>query len=269
VSSAKPIGILDSGFGGLTVVGEVIRQLPQENIIYVGDNARCPYGSRDPEEVRQFLFEIMDFLAEQDVKMILIACNTATAAGLEAARRRYDIPVLGVITPGSRAAISATKTGRVGVIGTEVTIRSDAYKREMHRINPRLTVINQACPPFVQLVEEDRTTGEEAREVVESYLAPLRDFQIDTLILGCTHYPLLSPVIAEVMGEGVELISSAEETAREASTVLADRHQLNNHNPHPVYVFYTTGDPDYFQKIGSRWLNREIDVRAMALGSSC
>jgi glutamate racemase len=269
VSSAKPIGILDSGFGGLTVVGEVIRQLPQENIIYVGDNARCPYGSRDPEEVRQFLFEIMDFLAERDVKMILIACNTATAAGLEAARRRYDIPVLGVITPGSRAAISATKTGRVGVIGTEVTIRSDAYKREMHRINPRLTVINQACPPFVQLVEEDRTTVEEAREVVESYLAPLRDFQIDTLILGCTHYPLLSPVIAEVMGEGVELISSAEETAREASTVLADRHQLNNHNPHPDYVFYTTGDPDYFQKIGSRWLNREIDVRAMALGSSC
>lgn len=260
MSSAKPIGILDSGFGGLTVVGEVIRQLPQENLIYVGDNARCPYGSRDPEEVRDFLFEIMDFLAAQDVKMIIIACNTATAAGLEAARLRYPMPVLGVITPGSRAAISVTKLGRIGVIGTEVTIRSAAYAREMHRINPRLDVVNQACPPFVRLVEADLVDTPEARKVVEAHLAELQHEDIDTLILGCTHYPLLAALIGEVMGPDVQLISSSEETAREASTVLAVKGTLHEGNPRPTYRFYTTGDPQYFQQVGSRWLQREILV---------
>ncbi|HEU4965526.1 MAG TPA: glutamate racemase [Bacilli bacterium] len=267
MSAQQPIGLLDSGFGGLTVVGEVIRQLPQENIIYVGDNARCPYGDREPEEVRRFLFEIIDFLVEQDVKMVVIACNTATAAGLEEARKRYPVPVIGVITPGSRAAISATRNGRVGVIGTAGTIQSDAYRRELHRINPRLDVTNKACPPFVPLVEADRTQSAEAREVVGDYLATLREQAIDTLILGCTHYPLLAPVIGEVMGEGVQLISSAEETAREASTVLSVRHLLNEDNLHPDYRFYTTGDPDTFHQLGSRWLNREIAVRSVRLGT--
>jgi glutamate racemase len=264
--STKPIGILDSGFGGLTVVGEVIRQLPQEDILYVGDTARCPYGSRPPEEVRTFLFEIMDFLVAQEVKMIIIACNTATAAGLEEARLRYAVPVIGVIVPGSRAAISATKSGRIGVIGTENTINSDAYRRELHRINPRLTVTNQACKPFVPLVEEDLIETEEARETVAQYLRPLQSQDIDTLILGCTHYPLLAPVISSVMGAGVELINSAEETAREASTVLSVSHQLNDDNHDPEYQFFTTGDAEYFQQVGSRWLNRAIDVTRVTLG---
>lgn len=264
--SEKPIGLLDSGFGGLTVVGEVIRQLPQENLVYVGDNARCPYGHREPDEVRRFLFEIMDFLCEQEVKMIVIACNTATAAGLDEARKRYDIPVLGVITPGSRAAISATKTGRIGVIGTEGTIRSDAYRQEIHRINPRLNVINRACPSFVPLVEEDCTDSLEAHRLVQSNLLPLRRDEIDTLILGCTHYPLLAPLIGDVMGDGVQLISSAEETAREASTLLSVRHQLNDNNLHPEYKFYTTGDADYFRAVGGRWLKREIEVSPILLG---
>lgn len=264
--SKKPIGILDSGFGGLTVVGEVIRQLPQENIVYVGDNIRCPYGSRKPEEVRQFLFEIIDFLCAQDVKMIIIACNTATAVGLAEASLRYSIPVLGVITPGSRAAITATKNGQVGVIGTEVTIRSNAYAKEMHRINPQLNVVNLACPPFVDLVEKDQTESPAAKQIVSKYLAPLKQRGLDTLILGCTHYPLLSARISEVMGDAVQLISSAEETAREASTVLSLALELNDQNLNPVYTFYTTGDPVYFRQVGSRWLKRPIEVRTARLG---
>lgn len=266
MSSKKAIGILDSGFGGLTVVGEVIRQLPQENILYVGDNARCPYGSRPPEEVRQFLFEIMDFLVEQEVKMIIIACNTATAAGLEEARHRYEVPVVGVIVPGSRAAISVTQSGRIGVIGTENTINSDAYRRELHRINPRLMVTNRACPPFVPLVEEDLIHTHTALHTIEEYLAPMREEDIDTLILGCTHYPLLSPLIADVLGKEVELINSAEETAREASTVLSVRHLLNDHNMDPHHLFYTTGDTEYFKQIGERWLKRKIEVAPVVLG---
>ncbi|ARU63341.1 glutamate racemase [Tumebacillus avium] len=266
MTSKQPIGLLDSGFGGLTVASEVLRQLPQENILYVGDNLRCPYGSREPDEVKRYLFQIMDFLAEQGVKMIIIACNTATAAGLEEARTRYKIPVLGVITPGSRAAISATQSERVGVIGTDVTIQSDSYRREIHRLNPRLYVVNQSCPPFVQLVEEDRTEAPEAHPLVASYLAPLQQEGIDTLILGCTHYPLLAPLIGEVMGEGVKLISSAEETAREASTILQLKHLLNADNPAPQHRFFTTGDADYFQRVGSRWLKREIDVTGIVLG---
>jgi glutamate racemase len=268
VCSDKPIGLLDSGLGGLTVVGEVIRQLPQENLIYVGDNARCPYGGREPAEVRRFLFEIMDFLYEQGVKMIIIACNTATAAGLVEAKKRYDIPVLGVITPGSRAAISATKSGRIGVIGTDVTIQSDAYRKEIHRINPRLNVINRACPPFVPLVENDALNCEETRSIVGSYLTPLSHAEIDTLILGCTHYPLLAPLIGGVMGERVQLISSAEETAREASTLLSVSHQLNDNNLHPEYKFYTSGDCEHFRTVGGRWLNREIEVSSVMLGQN-
>lgn len=268
VPSNKPIGILDSGFGGLTVVAEVIRQLPQENIIYVGDNLRCPYGSRKPEEVRQFLFEITDFLRSKGVKMILIACNTATAVGLSEAGARYDIPVLGVISPGSRAAITATKNGHVGVIGTEVTINSDAYRKEMHRINPLLRVVNLACPPFVELVESDRTESELAKQVVAQYLAPLSKSGLDTLILGCTHYPLLSERIAEVMGEGVQLISSAEETAREASTILAVSKQLNDQNLSPDYQFFTTDDAEYFRQVGSRWLKRAIRVSQIDLSGN-
>ncbi|ASS74893.1 glutamate racemase [Tumebacillus algifaecis] len=265
MTSKQPIGLLDSGFGGLTVASEVLRQLPQEDIIYVGDNLRCPYGSRQPSEVKRYLFQIMDVLAEQDVKMIIIACNTATAAGLDEARTRYSIPVLGVISPGSRAAISATQTERIGVIGTDVTITSDSYRREIHRINPRLYVVNQACPPFVQLVEEDRTDTEEAHQIVARFLNPLQDEQIDTLILGCTHYPLLAPVIGEVMGDKIKLISSAEETAREASTILQVKHLLNDDNPVPQHRFLTTGDPDYFRKVGSRWLKREIEVTGITL----
>lgn len=255
-----PIGCLDSGFGGLTVAREIMRQLPRENLIYVGDNARCPYGSRDVSQVREFTFEIMDFLMSQHVKMIIIACNTATAACLPEARLRYPVPVLGVITPGSRAAIRATQTGKIGVIGTEVTIASEAYPRELHRINPQLQVSSQACPPFVPIVEEDRIYTEESEQIVREYLEPLRRQGIDTLILGCTHYPLLAPLIQHTMGEQVQLISSAEETAREASVVLAERDLLNETNMQASYRFFTTGSVDQFHRIGERWLGFPIQV---------
>jgi glutamate racemase len=257
---SNPIGCLDSGFGGLTVVKEIMRQLPREDLIYVGDNARCPYGSRDPEEVKAFTFEIMDFLMKKQVKMIVIACNTATAACLPEARERYPIPVIGVITPGSRAAISASKSGRIGVIGTEVTIASEAYTRELHRINPHLQVVAKACPPFVPIVEEDRIHREETKQVVREYLEPFRQKGIDTLILGCTHYPLLAPIIQQTVGPHVQLISSAEETAREASVVLAERDLLNEGNVQANYQFYTTGSVERFHVIGERWLGCSIQV---------
>ncbi|MFC4767519.1 glutamate racemase [Effusibacillus consociatus] len=265
MASSKPVGLFDSGVGGLTVVREMFRQLPQEDLIYVGDNARCPYGSRPPEQVRQFSFQIMDFLVDLGVKMIIIACNTATAASLNEARERYSIPILGVITPGSRAAISSTRTGRIGVIGTEVTVRIGAYAREIHRINPRLQVVSQACPPFVKIVEEGDMYSEHARRVVEEYLAPLKREMIDVLILGCTHYPILGPVIQNVAGDRVQLISSAEETAREASLILADRNLLNNHNLQPVHKFYTTGDTEHFAEIAERWLEHPVSLESLVL----
>ncbi len=247
------------------MVKEIFRQLPQENLIYVGDNARCPYGSRPPQQVREFAFEIMDFLLEFGVKMIIIACNTATAASLSEAKNRYAVPVLGVITPGSRAAISATRTGRIGVIGTEVTVSTGAYAREIHRINPRLQVVSQACPPFVPIVEEGTIHSPQTEQAVAQYLAPLQREMIDTLILGCTHYPLLQPVIQKVLGEQVQLISSAEETAREASLILAERNLLNDHNMRPVHRFFTSGDRNLFSRIAERWLGQPVAVESWDL----
>lgn len=265
MASEKPVGLFDSGVGGLTVVKEMFRQLPQEDLIYVGDNVRCPYGSRSPEEVRSFSFEIMDFLVGQGVKMIIIACNTATAVCLQEARERYPIPVLGVVTPGSRAAITSTQTGRIGVIGTEVTVNTGAYSREIHRINPRLQVVSQACPPFVKIVEEGDMDAPETEQIVTEYLAPLRHEMIDTLILGCTHYPILGSVIQKVAGSKVQLISSAEETAREASLLLSEGHLLNQENMEPNHHFYTTGDVVHFSAVAKKWLGQEFPVRCLSL----
>lgn len=260
MSSKDPIGVFDSGIGGLTVVSELMRQLPQEDIVYVGDNARCPYGSRSPQQVKQFSFEIMDFLVGQGVKMIIIACNTATAAALEEAKMRYAVPILGVISPGSRAAIGATHNSRVAVIGTEVTVQSGAYTQEIQRINPRLSVVSQACPPFVNLVEQGLYDSPQAAEVVAEYLAPVKKQMVDTLILGCTHYPLLAPLIQQVMGTKVTVLSSAEETARDASTMLALQNMLRDDNPHPNHRFYTSGSVASFQEIGEKWLGLSIEV---------
>lgn len=250
----RPIGVIDSGVGGLTVVSEIIRQLPKEEIIYIGDTARCPYGSRPVEEVRKFTWEMIEYLLLQNIKMLVIACNTATAVVLEEAREKLSIPVVGVIHPGTVAALKVTKNDHVGVIGTEGTIKSGAYIREITKINSNVKVESLACPEFVPLVEKGNYTGNEAREIVEKALFPLLETNIDSLILGCTHYPLLAPIIKEVVGDKINIISSGEETAREVSALLYHKNLLFTGERKPSYLFYATGCVDTFKKIAYDWL---------------
>jgi glutamate racemase len=265
MKSNAPIGLFDSGIGGLTVVKEIFRQLPKEQVIYYGDTLRCPYGDRDRDEIIRFSTEIGDFLVAHGIKLLIIACNTATATSLSILQKRYDIPVIGVISPGSRAAISFSKSGRVGVIGTRVTIASQAYVQEIHRINPHMFVTSKACPDFVPLVEQDLMDTDLCYQTVERDLAVLREQHIDTLILGCTHYPLLKQVIGQVMGPTVQLVNSAEETAREASTILAIKGLLNTGDVVPHHKFYVSGNLDLFRTVGERWLGRPLDVELVVL----
>ncbi|MBA4496272.1 glutamate racemase [Paenactinomyces guangxiensis] len=258
------IGILDSGVGGLTVAKEVMRQLPRETIYYFGDTKRCPYGPRSEQEVRQFTFEIVHFLLQFPLKAILIACNTATAAALEQVRQQLEIPVLGVIEPGARAAIKATKQNSVGVIGTEGTIQSGAYEKTLKRIHPMLNVSSLACPAFVPLVESGQRQTAYARQVIAESLKPFQSKKMDTLILGCTHYPLLAGLIAGVMGKDVAIISSAEETAAELSTILQHQHLLARREK-PLHRFFTTGSADSFKKIAQDWLGQAIRVETAEL----
>lgn len=262
----KPIGVIDSGVGGLTVVSELIRQLPKEEIIYIGDTARCPYGPRPVNEVRQYTWEMIDYLLFHEIKMLVIACNTATAVVLEEARDRLTIPVIGVIHPGAIAAIKSTKNDHVGVIGTEGTIHSGAYERELTNINPRVKVESLACPKFVPLVEKGILNGKEARQAVEETLQPILQTTIDSLILGCTHYPLLAPVIHEIAGRDVEVISSGDETAREVSALLYHEKLLAQSEKEPNHSFYTTGPGTTFELVAKTWLDLEdIQVKRIDL----
>ncbi|TCS96560.1 glutamate racemase [Hazenella coriacea] len=264
IKKEHAIGILDSGVGGLTVAKEVMRQLPQEAIIYLGDTKRCPYGPRTKEEVKKFTLEIVHFLSQFPLKALVIACNTATAAALHEVRLQIPIPVLGVIKPGVRAAIKATKQHRIGVIGTQGTIQSQAYEQALKRIHPEIEVYSVACPQFAPLVENGLHQSELAEKVVAEGLAPFQNISIDTLILGCTHYPLLAESIAKVMGEKVEIISSAEETAAELSTIL--QHQsLLAYDYTPDHHFFTTGDPHSFKKIAETWLGQTIKIEQARL----
>lgn len=256
----QAIAILDSGVGGLTVAKEVMRQLPREKIIYFGDTARAPYGPRSPEQVRLFTEQIVDFLIQFHPKMVVIACNTATAAALDFIAAKVDIPVIGVIHPGARAAISATKSGHVGVIGTLGTIRSGAYTHALKELSPYIQVVSEACPDLVPLVEKGQFNTPEAKAVVRNSLSGIREADIDCLILGCTHYPFLRDAIRKVMGPGVKLISSAEETAREISTVLYQKGQLAKGNETPVHQFFCSGDAVLFSNIARDWLGEEIQL---------
>lgn len=254
----QAIAILDSGVGGLTVAKEIMRQLPREKIIYFGDTARTPYGPRSSEEVRRFTEQIVDFLVQFKPKAIVIACNTATAAALDYISEKVPMPVIGVIHPGARAAISATKTGNIGVIGTLGTIGSGAYTSALQQLSPYVHVVSEACPALVPLVEMGQFRSKETTAVVEDSLRGMKSSSIDCLILGCTHYPFLKETIQEVMGEKVKLISSADETAREVSTILYDKGQLASSNESPVHQFFCSGDADMFQKIAKTWLGEQI-----------
>ncbi|MFD2759583.1 glutamate racemase [Lentibacillus juripiscarius] len=246
----KAIGVIDSGVGGLTVAHELMRQLPKERLIYLGDTQRCPYGPRSKDEVKKFTWEMVEFLLEKDIKMLIVACNTATAFTLHELKEHLSIPVIGVIKPGARAAINGTKSSHIGVIGTEGTIRSDAYAKALKDINADLDVQSLACPSFVPMVEQGRLSGEQTEEVVGDSLLPLKQKRnLDTLILGCTHYPLIKDTIQLVMGDDVAIISSSEETAREASTILEFHGILYKGEETPLHQFYSTGQLEVFAKI--------------------
>nr|WP_263325520.1 glutamate racemase [Neobacillus sp. Marseille-Q6967] len=255
----QPIGVIDSGVGGLTVAKEIMRQLPNEKIIYLGDTARCPYGPRPLKEVKRFTWELTNFLLKKNIKMLVIACNTATAAVLDDIRAELKIPVLGVIYPGARAAIKRTKNYRVGIIGTVGTIKSGAYEKALKALNSRLYVTGHACPKFVPLVESGEYDGDIAERIVVEALKPLQNQQLDTLILGCTHYPLLEPLIKKVMGDSVQVISSGDETAREISAILQYNGILEADDGEPNHEFYTTGSRAIFSKIATQWLGTPID----------
>lgn len=264
----SPIGVFDSGLGGLTVAGEMARALPDESILYLGDTARCPYGPRDLEEVRGFVLEICSWLEQQGVKLIVIACNTATAAGLALAQEHCSVPVIGVVEPGARAAVHATRNRRVGVIGTVGTIESGVYSNAVRSLDAGVTVFSTATPRFVEMVEEGLRLDSGAiegvlahsfdvlvrpafQEIARDYLDPIKRCGVDTLILGCTHYPLLAPLISATMGPSVELISSAAETAREVAETLERRGHLAESGSGAVHRFATTSDPVRFEELGS------------------
>lgn len=252
------IGIFDSGVGGLTVARAVLDQLPHEPVRYVGDTARGPYGPRSLAEVRSFSLEIMDQLVADGVKLLVIACNSASAATLRDARERYDVPVVEVVHPAVRRAVAATRSGRVGVIGTSATVTSGAYD-DAFMAAPHISVTSAACPRFVEFVESGITSGPELIAAAEEYLAPMKQADVDTLVLGCTHYPLLTGVLSYVMGEEVSLVSSAEETAKDVYRTLVAHDLLRDPAlPEPVHQFLVTGDPADFQRLGRRFLGPEI-----------
>lgn len=253
-----PIGIFDSGVGGLTVARAVLDQLPHEPVLYVGDTMRGPYGPRPLAEVRSFSLEIMDHLVARGVKALVIACNSASAATLRDARERYEVPVIEVVHPAVRRAVSATRNGHIGVIGTVATITSGAYD-DAFAAAPDLVITSAACPRFVEFVEVGITSGPELIAVANEYLAPLRDAGVDTLVLGCTHYPLLTGVLSYVMGEDITLVSSAEETAKDVYRTLVAGDLLRDAAlADPDHEFLVTGDPADFQRLGRRFLGPEI-----------
>ncbi|PKQ28936.1 MAG: glutamate racemase [Candidatus Anoxymicrobium japonicum] len=253
----KPIGIFDSGVGGLTVARSVIDRLPGERIVYLGDDARGPYGPRDIGEVREFAHQIIEYLIGFGVKLVVIACNSATAAALAEAQRDYDIPIVGVIAPGVRAALRHSKRLHIGVIGTRVTIDSGSYERAIVKIDPRARVFGQACPEFVEFVERGEVTGDHVMEIALGYIEPMLESGIDTLIMGCTHYPLLAPLLREVVGSGVDLINSADATAADIEEILDRLGWLADRRSGSI-IFLTTGNVEKCQELGRMFLGPEV-----------
>ena len=257
--SNAPIGIFDSGVGGLTVARAILDQLPNESIIYIGDTARGPYGPRPIAEVREFSLEIIDFLVSKGCKAIVIACNSASAAMLRDAREKYKIPVIEVIQPAARKAVAATRSGKVGVIGTRATIDSGAYL-DAFAAAPQLEITTSACPKFVEFVERGETSGAAITTLAKEYLKPIIDAKVDTLVLGCTHYPLLTGVISYVVGDSVTLVSSAEETAKDLYRVLVEKDLLRKPQSElPTRNFLATGDAENFEKLARRFLGPEVN----------
>jgi glutamate racemase len=262
----KSIGIFDSGVGGLTVLREIMQALPQEDTLYFGDTARVPYGTKSPETVTRYASEIASFLIKRDIKLLVVACNTASAVALPTLKRQLSIPVVGVIEPGARRAVEVTRSGRIGVIGTAGTIRSSAYTRAIKRLMPDAEVLTRACPLFVPLAEEGWVDNQVARLTAETYLQELKEAGVDTLVLGCTHYPLLKSMIADVVGGGVTLVDSAEETARTVAAILADKKLLRPPSEKGNHNYYVSDIPAGFVRVGNRFLGGKLgDVFQVSL----
>jgi glutamate racemase len=267
MTDGRPLGVFDSGTGGLTVVRSILDDLPHESVIYFGDHGHFPYGPRPLGEVRGYALGIARYLVERGVKLLVIACNTATSAALDDVRAAVPVPVIGVVEPAVRAAIRATRNGRVGLIGTVGTIASGSYQRAFDRARAELSdpqaaaglrLEARACPRFVEFVEAGDTTSHDLLGTAAEYLAPLRAAEVDTLILGCTHYPLLRGALHHVMGPDVLLVSSADETASDVYDVLAAEGLLANGDPDPMHEFVTSGDPGAFSTLGRRFLGPEF-----------
>jgi len=258
MSREAAIGIFDSGVGGLTVVHALLAALPAEHLIYLGDTGRTPYGTKSAETVTRYSLENTDFLLARGVKLLVVACNTSSAVALDAIAARAGVPVVGVIEPGTRAALAHTRNRRIGVIGTEATIGAGAYTRALRARDPAVEVYTRACPLFVPLAEEGWTEGAIVQQVAETYLASFTRSGIDALILGCTHYPLLKEPIAAVLGGGVALVDSAEETARDVRTLLAAR-ELLRADGRGTTSFFVTDVPERFVRIGQRFLGARVD----------
>jgi glutamate racemase len=252
------IGVFDSGIGGLTVLHKIIEALPKENTVYLGDTARAPYGSKSVETVLRYSFENSEFLVEKGVKLLIVACNTSTAIALARLREQFAVPVIGVIEPGVRRAVKSSRNKKVGVVGTEATIQSGAYTRALKSVDSAIEVYSRACPLFVPLVEEGWTDNAVVELTVKNYLGSLRQSGIDTLILGCTHYPLLKKAIRRFMGKGVRLVDSAEEVAVEVAALLK-REFLARERGNGSHGFFVTDAPERFVKVGQRFLGEKVE----------
>ena len=262
IKRTAPIGVFDSGVGGLTVAREIMRHLPNENIVYFGDTARVPYGSKSKDNIIRFSRQIINFLKTKNVKAIVIACNTASALALDVVREEFDIPIIGVVEPGARAALEATKSKKIGVIGTEATIRSAMYEKIIKGFDDEATVVGKACPLFVPLVEEGFAKHKVTEEIIDYYLESFMDTDIDSLILGCPHYPLLRSRIKEYVGEQITLVNPAYETAMDLRQVLKDCDMENTEmsDEHATYSFYVSDAADKFKQFANSILPYDIET---------
>ncbi len=264
--NAAPLGVFDSGIGGLTVAHAIFERLPNESVVYFGDTARVPYGPKSPETVRRYSGEILHYLLRRGVKMVVVACNTSTAHALDDLRQRAPVPVIGVIEPGATAAVAATRSGRIGVIGTAGTIASGAYERAIKALRPDATAVSQACPLFVPLIEEGWFDHPATELVAREYLEPLLAADVDVLVLGCTHYPLIKPLLGRVLGPTVRLIDSAQETAAEVVRRLAAGGLAVSDPQRVTHEFVVSDDEPHFRNVGARFLGERLqEVEVVSL----
>jgi glutamate racemase len=259
MSDSRPIGVFDSGLGGLTVANAIKEKLPNENIVYLGDTARVPYGNKSTFLVTGYATQITNFLLGENAKMIVVACNTASALALPALQSKYQVPILGVIIPGSQAAVHATRNKHVGVIGTIATINSNAYNKVLNEIESSIQITVQACPLFVPLVEEGWLNGPVPSEITASYLKSINVANVDTLILGCTHYPLLKPMIRDHVNDNTVLIDSAETVAKETATILLEKKMSADSSNKGLLKCFVTDSPIQFESIAKRFLGYSLD----------